>query len=196
MVGLVMLQVGRLQSTVTMAVSVQVALKLALRVLLPSGRVMLVNFTSAPWTVLVATLAVPTIRSTLVPSGWLVAMRMSVLKPPVQVPPMASATVSVAVSAGEMNDPEQMVATSLPPPSLPPSGLIWAFGLLSPQPAGPAKTAATKATAATDERPSRLIFGIKLSSRNPNEQTHNRRPTLPTRRQAEGPDQAGWRQRW
>src|SRR6266700_733264 len=170
-----MAHAGRLQSTVIIAVSEQVALKLTFSVLAPSGIVMPVKTTSAPATVAVFALADPMKRSALVPSGWLVATCTSVLKPPVQEPPAEFAAVRLAPLAGEINDPVHTVVTSgfasLPPPppaaSEPESGRIWAFGLLSPQPARlpaaaivrPARARAT----VIDERPNRFVVGIKSS---------------------------------
>src|SRR6266700_2860163 len=167
-----MAHAGKLQSTVIIAVSEQVALKLTFSVLAPSGILIAVKTTSAPATVAVFTLADPMKRSALVPSGWVVATCTSVLKPPVHDPPAEFAAVRLAPSAGEMNEPVHTVVTSGLPMSLlvasePESGCICAFGLLSPQPARPAPTAIARPVrvivTVRDERPNRFIVGIKSS---------------------------------
>src|SRR5581483_10479276 len=84
------------------------------------------NTTLAPEAVWVETLVPPTSRSTLVPSGSLIATVTLVWKPSAHDIVVSAVSVSVDMSAGETNDPEQLPPSDrlLPPP-----------GLLSPQPA-------------------------------------------------------------
>jgi hypothetical protein len=108
-VGFTIMQEGTLQFTVTEALIEQLPPKVAFSMLVPlvSGAAM--NRASAPWTVAVFTLTLFTNNSALVPSGWLVATRTSIVNPVAQEPPIESAGFNIAPLVGEMNDPEQVV---------------------------------------------------------------------------------------